>query len=958
MQVAVNGNMPYTNILADGASTTLGHSQNADPETFETVNELQVSTSSFSAQYGIGGIIINQISKGGTNHFHGAAYDYIQNDALEAYNYGFGNPVSVLGPIPLLRYNNFGGAVSGPIRHNKAFFYFNYDQIVNHSAWTSYGSVPTTAVMGGDFTGLWDIYDPTTQTIAADSQGNPYPVRQTFASEYGKNAIPTAIFDRLANGVQQFFPTPSNHIPNGNFATGYLGNEGEPQSNFVARVPSNAPYKKYFGRLDYDITPKNRLTMSDKQSDTPQLYSSGVFACPITCQTGDADDNSAQVTDVWNISDRTINEMRFGYTWEGSFFLDTALGKGYSKKLGWQYAKTDDIPGIQFWGNYPYAWPSPNSNSVFKQHIFDPSDVVTMIRGKHILHFGGEFLMYQDNSTAWGAANAGAMAFTGQYTQGWAVDPVTGIASPIANTGLEYADFLLGYVQNWNAGVTPEHGGRMKSPQVFVQDDFKVSPRLTVNLGLRYQINHGWNETHGNENGFDPTVMNPATNTLGAYWYGTTHANGRGSLQANVFSTVMPRVGFSYLFDPKSTVRGGFGIYSYNWSLDTYGNGMGNAFGSSGSITDPSNGITPITKLDGTGVTFGTTTPLPYVSASTDPAAFNTQNVYFTQFHAPVPKIYQWNLSVQRSLTNNIAAQVAYVASHGFNLAFPTDLNQVPGSKLSSNDVQYRPYPQFGSITGSTNNSVSNYNSLQAEITARPSKGLSFSFNYVWSHMLDTQDSSGWGSRAGPQDYQIANDPGANYSNSNFDVRNAFKGYVVYELPVGKGKMFLNSNSLLDAVLGGWQISSTIVASSGSPFTVVSTQNTFAQAGSAYPNWTPGVSPIPHNRSISNWFNPGAFTQPANGTFGNVRRNSLYGPGLQYENLSGSKTFSLPWENVKLQIRCDAQNAFNHPSFAEGWDQYLGGSQGAGTPYTTGGNAQMSTAVNGRNLQLGARLTF
>jgi hypothetical protein len=957
--VAINGNLPYSNILADGASTTLSHSQNANPAVFETVSELQVNTNNFSAQYGVGGVIFNQISKGGTSRFHGSAYDYFQNDALTAHS------DFTTGAIPFLRYNNFGFSVGGPILKKKMFFYFDYDQIVDHGNSTATNSVPTTAVMAGDFTGMQNIYDPTTQTMGTDSKGNPYPIRKSFASEFGNgNAIPSAMFDAVASKFQLFYPTPTTHISGGAFVAGTIGSEGEVQNNFYDSQQQSAPYRKFFGRLDYDVTPNNRITMSDTQSDTPQIYPSTVSACPVGCQSGDVDNNNAQITDVWNISPRTINEARMGFTDQLNFFADRALNHGYAAQLGWQFAKADDFPAINFTGSYPYAWIDPSSNAVYKEFTWDPSDVVTMIRGKHILHFGGELLTYQNNSTAWGNVNAGTFQFSGQYTQEWAKDPVTGVAGPVPGTGMEYADFLLGYANTWAASVSPEFGARMKTPQLFIQDDWKVRPNLTLNLGLRYQINHGWNEIHNNESSFDPTVNNPATNTPGAYWFATTHANGRSSMMANTYNTWQPRVGFSWARDPKTVFRGGFGLYSYTWSLDTYGGnnttyGMGAAISSAGGDNDPTNGIIPITKLDGTGTVFGTSNPLPYTQGSTTPIAFNGQPAGYIQYHTPVPRILQWNVSAQRSLGTNVVVELAYVASHGSSLNFPTDLNQVPLALLSPSDAPAdRPYPNFQSLSGSTNNAISNYNSLQASITKRMTNGVSFSFNYVWSHMLDDQDSSGWGSHSGPQDYQIANNPAANYSNSNFDVRHAFKGYAVYVLPLGRGQKFLNSSRPLDAVIGGWQISGTVVLSTGEPFTVDGTQNTYAQAGSSLPNWVPGAGYKPIDRSISNWFLPEAFSQPENGTFGDVRRNSLYGPGLNLFNLSGSKTFSLPWEGVNIQLRCDAQNAFNHPSFGVPSDASLGGSNGPGTPYTTGTVAITTTTVSGRNVQLGLRLTF
>jgi len=968
-EVAVNGNLPYSNILADGASTTLSHSQNANPETFENVSELQVNTSSFSAQYGIGGIIFNQVSKGGTNRFHGTAYDFLQNDALTAYPYGFGHTKAELGPIPFLRYNNFGGAIGGPILKNKMFFYFNYDQIVNHGNSSGYDSLPTDAMIGGDFTaaGLQTLYDPTTQTIATDGAGNPYPVRRSFASEYGTNAIPAALFDKVAANFQKFYPTAASHkaglTPVGNPT---IGSEGEPTNNWHYGLLSSNPARRFFGRLDYDVTAKNRISMSDTQADFIYPGISSISACPVGCQNGDVDNNNAQVTDVWNISPTMVNEARVGYTSQLNFFADGSLKHGYASQLGWQFAKADDFPGMETTGSYPYSWLTPGTNAVYKEHVFDFSDVVTMIRGKHILHFGGELLMYRDDSTAWGNVNAGTMQYSGQYTQEWVEDPVTHIASPKAGTGFEYADFLLGYINNWSASVSPEYGGRLKSPQMFVQDDFKLRPNLTLNLGLRYQINHGWNEITNNIDTFDPTVNNPATNTLGAYWFGETHANGRTSLQANVYNTFLPRVGFSWAMRPNTTIRGGFGLYAYNWSLDTYGGGMGGSVSSSGGLADSSNGITPVALLGGNGNQITplsgpptvSATALPFTAASQDPTRFNGQGAGYTQYHTPVPKIYQWNFSAERQVMTNMMVQLAYVGSHGYNLAFPTDLNQVPLSLAHpGNDQANRPYPNFQGIGGSTNNAISNYNSLQASITKRMSNGVSMSFNYVWSHFLSDLDSSGWGSRAGEQPYQIANNPSANYSNSNFDVRHAFKGYAVYQLPFGKGKQFLSGNQAMDALVGGWQVSGTVVLQTGNPFTVYADSPNYTQAGSVFPNRNPGVSWKPSNQSINDWYNPQAFLRPADGTFGNVRRNSLYGPGLNVFAMSAAKSFTVPWrEGIKVEFRADAQNVFNHASFGNP-STNLGNSAGAGTPYTNATSIS-GTTVGGRNLQLALRVNF
>ena len=972
-EISANGNLPYSNVLADGASNSLSHSQNADVNTFETVAELQVSTSSFSAQYGIGGIIFNQISKGGTNQFHGAAYDYYQSDEFNSSQYQLGSKLR----NPPLHFNNFGASIGGPVLlphvNHKAFFYFNYDQIVNHGgASIHYNDIPTTAVMGGDFSGQQTLYDPTTQTFATDAAGNTYPVRKTFLSEYGCNCVPQALWDKVAANFQKFYPTPDNHIPTGNFIAGNVDNKGITRHNFVSTLNSSAPFRKYFGRFDYDISPNNRLTLSVEQRDTPQLYQSQMAFCPVNCQTGDVDSMNPQVTDVWTISARTINEFRFGYTRQMNFFNDLALGKGYAAQLGWQFAKADTIPAIQFTNNYPYAWIQPQSNSVYKEHVFDPSDVVTMIRGKHVLHFGGEMLIYDDNSTAWGNTNAGTFQFSGQYTQHWTVDATSGKASPDNTTGADYADFLLGLAQSWNASVSQEFGARLKSPQFFVQDDWKVRPNLTLNLGVRYQIRRGWSEVHGNESTWDQSVANPAGGPSGAMWYGTTKANGRTQLENNKYNTILPRAGFSWQMDRNTTVRGGFGYYAYNLSLDTYGSGMGGLLAASGNYADTTNGQVAAVKLGGSGTKLADGTPLPYSAASTAPDRFNgaSSKVHFQTYDTPNPGIWQWNLGMQRALGSNTAFDMAYVGSHGRNLAFNTNLNQIPVADMqfTTNAKNYRPNPNVAQINGNTNNGISNYHSMQVQLNRRMSHGLSFGFNYTWSHFLDSMDSSGWGSRNGPTPRQYQ-DVANNYSNSNFDVRNAFKGMAVYQLPFGKGRALLNNNWLMDEIFGGYEVSSTMQFRSGNPFNVTATDaKTYANASSTdqpFPNYTGLPLTPPHGHSQLLWYNPAAFSRPADGTFGNVRRNSLYGPGLELVNLSASKRFEIR-EAVKLQVRVDATNAFNHVSLGQPNGGLSGASAGQAYSPSLFGDGQNGDPLpsitgaqySGRTLQGVLRLEF
>lgn len=969
---SINGNLPYDSVLQDGATTTLPMSQNSDVTIFETTSEVKVSSSSFSAQYGVGDIIYNQITKGGSSSFHGVGYEYFQNDALNASPYAFGAKTKV----PNLRYNNFGFSVSGPIIPRKLFFYFDFDKLLSHGTNpASFTTVPTAALMAGDFTapGLPTLYDPTTQTIQqtgmhtyvsdagqAFTQTCPCAIRQTFAAEYGNgNRLPANMLNPVAQKIQGFFPTAN---------IGGQLSSGINQNNYVYQSSSNSPYTRYFGRIDWDVAQNNRITISQTESDNPQFGFSPV--CPINCGSEDVSRQNAQISDVWTISPSFTNEARFGYTNQLNFFVPSTLNGGFPAQLGLAFSKADNFPNLGAGGNGAingFYGLGAATNAVYKMHVFDPSDVVTLVRGKHVLHFGGEFLINQANSTAWGNINAASVTYNGRYTS------INGLTSnklsPTANyaSGGSYADFLLGQTQSWSAQVTPEYGGRIKLPQVFIQDDIKLKPNLTVNLGLRYQITTGWSDNHGNETAFDPEVINPANGQPGGMWYASSHAHGRTTLQAPNYNTWLPRVGFSYQPDSTTVIRGGFGIYASTWSEDTYGGGLGGAFGQSGGLSDTTNGICPVVQLNsdgsapdtaagGCGVgayNFGSINS-KYLNAPTTADARNGQTVTYNQYHTPVPTNYQYTIDLQHTLSQNFVADLAYVGNHGKNLNFPVDINQVPQNRLGPNDQQFEPYPLFNQINGSPNNAISNYNSLQAQITKRMANGLEFNVNYTWSHFLDDLDSSGWGNREGYQDYQNAFDTNANYSNSNFDIRNMIKGQAIYQLPFGRGRMFLNHNLLLDEAIGGWQTSATVVVQGGNPIGITTGNNNSSnsQGGAQFANLVGNINDVPSGRlnRLHEWYNLSALAVPAQYTYGDFRRNTVYGPGLSLFNFSLGKTFDVfPERNVQAQIRADATNILNHASFGQPGNNAIGPNQSAQITTTT---------VGGRTMQLYGRISF
>jgi hypothetical protein len=897
-QFSVNGNMPYEdNFQLNGGSITYATSANVDPDVLETVAEVKIDTSNFSAEYGNGGAVLNAVTKSGTNQFHGAAYEYLQNDFFNAKTF-------FATSVPMERWNNWGGSIGGPILKNKMFFYFNGDRLHNNSQSYEIWTFPTDQIKAGNFSAS------TYPTIY-----NPYNVVNGVRQPFPGNVIPENMIDPLASNVQKYYPEPN--MP-GTF------------NNWDGALPDSNPSTKYTGRLDYNITDSNRLTTSVVEMDFPMF--DGAPDNPMDVFSGDSATNQVQITDYWTINPSMVNQARMAFTRQAGYYIPLDYGLNFPQKLGWDYAKANLFPSIWINGSSGNGgvWIGAGTNAIYVQNIWQPSDVLTWVHGKHIFNFGGEFIANQVNNTQWGNLQAGNFNFTGNYTQ----------IAPYSSGGIGYADFLLGQVQQWSATNSPMTGLRSKIPQFFAQDAWKLKPNLTLNYGLRYEHQTPWSEVQNRMGDFDPNIINPVTKTLGAIWFAGN--DGRSTLEEPV-NNFLPRIGFSYAPTDKWAIRGGYGLYTYQWSVDVYAQNA-NGFGSSstGSMADYSQ-VAPIFIFS------SSNPPLNYVQASRDPGAYNGHSVPYYPVHTPVAIIQEYSLSVQRDLGYSTVAEIAYVGSHGQDLSFPVDINQVPESQLAQ---QTPPYPQYQSINGDTFNAISNYNSLQLSLRKKYKNNLSFDVNYTWSKFMDDQDSSGWGSHGGPQNYQNAYDPSANYGLANYDITYNLKGDMVYQLPFGKGQKYLNNNGIIESFFGGWQMSAIANTQSGSPYTVYvgSANNSGAEGGAWYPNVVPGVSPHVSHPTINQWFNPAAFAIPAPFTFGNSRRNSLRGPGLSEVNLSVAKNFPFSgWHDpMNLQIRMDAFNAFNHTN--------LGNPNGGiGTPNAS---TITSTDTSGRVVQLGTRFSF
>lgn len=998
--VSINGNLPnFGNFLQDGASTILPASYNNDDAIFDTIQEVQINTSSFSAEYGMGGVVFNQITKSGTNSWHGSLYEFLQNDALNAAGY-FNNqaPVTKTNPlnpsgaqipnpahqVPYLRYDEWGGSVGGPIIKNKLFFFFDRDKISNNGASSGFVTVPTAAMESGDFTGMYPIYDPLTTTGSGATLSR---------AQFPNNTIPASRLDPVSKKIMASpygWPTAPQGV--GTCAAAPFQNECT-NNLFLSHI-NPAPVLRYFGRLDYDLSAKNRIMFSITQKNNPGV-ANGLFACPLDCASGIVNGVNTQVTDTWTLSPNMVNEFRIGYTRQGNFFLSQSVGLNPATEFGLQGTHFNQFPIIGcttpycgFGGPAAVNTLQPGTDAIYIENSFDPSDEVTLIRGKHILKFGIEVLMSQGNTTAWGANSAGNYSFTGQYTAG-----VSNGSLNTSTAGSGFADFLLGNVEAWAAENQFMTGMRLKSPQAFIQDDWKITPSLTLNLGVRWTGNTGMSEEHNRLGDFDQNLINavgPFAGTAGSIWF--AGQNNRTTLQKPNWSIFLPRFGFAWSVRPDTVIRGGAGLFAYNYSMDLYGGegggqmGFGAAF--QGSNNDPKAAAGDTGWIAGT----GNATPLylsssaammasalPYLQASRNPAAYVTNPVFgppYEPYDISPGEIWQWNLSVQHQFAHSFMASISYVGSHAENLQFVTDLNQItnpamlnasdisacngatPASIAASPTTCARPYPAFGALSGSNFNAISNYNSLQLVVEKRLSNGLTFNVNYAWSHMLDEQDSAGWGSTAGAQVWQMGNNPAANYGNANFDIPQALKATSYYELPVGHGKPFLSNNTAVDAVLGGWRVSGTFILQSGTPFTALDNGvNDYSQAGNVFANPLHGASALSGScangaavGTLSCWFNPAAFQTPAqqgNGAFGFGGRNTLFGPKLFDIDLSLAKTWTFK-ERFGFTLRSDFINALNHPSFTLPNNDVA--SPGVAT--ITG------VANNARTIQLGARFSF
>lgn len=935
--VGVNGQAGfYSNWQIDGGIAMFGQSSNPDllAPPVDSIEEVDVNTSNFGAEHGSGFSVFNVTTKSGTNNFHGSVYEYIQNDAVNAVNkFAQGRPP--------LRWNEYGFNVGGPIKKNKAFFFFGYQRNPSNTFSPSPTSYPTADYRNGNFSALLgapavdnagnpvinpcngqqaingQIYDPATTQVVGG---------QTCRTPFTGNMIPLARFDAVAVNVQKNFPDANRP----GLFNNYYTNLSSPNTNTW-----------YNGKVDVDITPKNRLTGSFliAKFNTPLNDQN----CAINCGAWSGTEPQAQITNVWTISPSLVSEFRFSLSRARGIATVDNQGKGWPAKLGLKNAAGDLFPSMSMEGalNTAIGY-TPFPPAIDAETTFVPSEVVTWVKGKHILKFGGEFDRWWVN-TGWGTATAGAFDFSGVFTQNPVDQALTN--APIPTEGEGYADFLLGAPSSWSVSINPETGGRMYSAQAFAQDEYKVKANLTLTLGLRYVFQSGWSEVKNELSTFQPNIMNPGSGTLGGMWY--AGQQGHRSLTKTIPDFFSPRLGIAWAPGKDWSIRAGFGIYNIiaGQNITAPAQAWGQGWTPAGSRFDTTNPVFQLSDGPPPGATIYPT------AATRTPDLLNGSDVNYSFYNSPLGYTLQYHLDVQHQLPGAVVLDIGYVGNKGVNLQFTRDINQVPLAKLGQGQSA-RPYPQFNAINAAFFDGFSNYNALQVTAKKQLSHGMLFQANYSWSKALDTLTSAGWGGggSADRVSYQNANDPRGNYGRAATDIRRMFNGNFVYYFPFGAGKRFLDRRGLVNGIAGGWQLSSIFLLRTGLPFSpIIGSNNSGALSGTWRPNQLPAGTPCDPAGIANKCINGVAFVTPPSNTFGNTRRNILTGPNWRSVDIAMIKSFSLSrlHEGAGLEVKVQATDVFNHPNL--------------GLPerdFESSGFSTISYANTSRQMQLGMKISF
>jgi hypothetical protein len=888
----------------------------------EAVREFKIQTNLYSADVGRNsGAVVDVITKSGTNQLHGSLFEFLRNSAMDSRN--FFSPKGTA--FPSFRLNQFGGSFGGPVvlpklynGKNKTFFFVDYEGYRRASQQLLLGNVPTAKMRTGDFSETATIYDPTTTRTNPNGSGF---VRSAFAG----NQIPVNRWDPISAKMINAYPMPTSP---GRF------------NNYLANLVQNQNWDQGDVRVDHQITPTDnffaRWSIQNTETKVPSTYPATTLAGisgPVNLSdeasfagTSFSPDQHAVASYAKVITPALVNEFRVGFNrFRLDYTADQYQPNGQlGNKLGVPNANvTPNEQNLPIFTSASYLGiGQTRSLPIYRrENTFQYVDNVTYTHDKHTLRWGVDFrrrqlTIYQTNQ------GNGRFNFSPALTDS---------RQPAGSGGDSMASFLLGYptliAHDYTLNWPGERGNEVG---LYFADDWRITKKLTLNLGLRWDYYSPYNEVANRWANFnlqtakvDIAGQNGVDKYVGIQPY---------------YKNFGPRFGFAYQALSHTVVRGGFGMFynptgSEGGSLRLF---RQLPFGSTVSIS-PGDIFVGQTVSAG----FPALQPVNFALAQNPFGAMFAVAPNFRPSYAE-----QFNLTVEHEITPAaLVVKTAVVGNLGRRLYNTYNANQaVPGSTtLNTRRPLYPVGPNLSDVNYFTTDGLSEYYAFQLTVDKRFGNGVSALLGYSWSHAIDNVPLEFGGGAAGPQpqDPRYTN---VERGNSIIDMRHRFTLSYVWELPVGKGKALLNRGGVANWILGGWQTNGVLTVQTGLPFSPVLQTSTTNTGTGSRPNVAGTVT---YPKTLQRWFNPSAFGNPAPYTYGNAGRNILFGPGRTNWDVSLFKYFVIR-EQTRFELRAEAFNVFNHAQF--------------NLPNANIGNAQAgqitSTVGNPRQLQMGLRFQF